>query len=260
VSYKYSHIENPLLGMSSMSLSMKSSSMHQTVNWQQALQTWGRMAMVPAIATASWGLPAIVAPQSSPLAAQAADLCRLTTTNTSRFNSSGSVTLGKIPAEIPVILVSPPSGSSSLAEVKYPREYAGFVPVAALGSCAAGGPVVPPVTTTPTSACRRVIAKVYPGVPIKLRAKPLIPEDPQSNIVGTVNEGAFVYVVTDGKTVQSVKDSTYTWIQIDVKQTRTVGNAPRLFSISSATDPTTVWMFNTDAALPGLGNLGVCPP
>jgi hypothetical protein len=238
----------------------------QPVIRHSVVQRWGRMALVPAIAVTSWGLPAIVAPQSSPLAAQSVDLCRLTKTTTTRFqsNSLGSATLGKIPAEIPVILTSPAdSRRSPLAEVKYPRQYAGFVPIDALGACSPGGipDPAPPTTPMSTSVCRRVIAKAAPpGVPIKLRSKPMIPtDDPQSNVVGRVSEGAFVYVVTDGKGVQSLNDGVYTWVQIDLKQTRTVDNKGR-FTISSATDPAAVWMFNTDVSAPKLGNLALCPP
>lgn len=238
-------------------------STHQSVMRHPALQILGRVALVPAIAVTSWGLPAIVAPQSSPLAAQSVDFCRLTKITTTRFqsNSLGSATLGKIPAEIPVVLASPAdSRRSPLAEVKYPRQYAGFVPIDALGACSPGS-IIEPAPPTSTSVCRRVIAKAAPpGVPIKLRSKPMIPtDDPQSNVVGKVSEGAFVYLVTDGRGVQSLNDGIYTWVQIDLKQTRTVDNKG-LFTISSSTDPAAVWMFNTDVSAPKLGNLALCPP
>ncbi len=239
-------------------------SKQQPVMRYPALKFLGRVALVPAIALTSWGLPAIVIPQSSPLAAQSVDLCRLTRTTTTRFqsNSLGSATLGKIPAEIPVVLASPAdSRRSLLAEVKYPRQYAGFVPIDALGACSPSSSIPEPAPPISTSVCRRVIAKAAPpGVPIKLRSKPMIPaDDPQSNVVGRVSEGAFVYVVTNGKGVQSLNDGIYTWVQIDLKQTRTVDNKG-LFTISSSTDPAAVWMFNTDVSAPKLGNLALCPP
>ncbi len=221
-----------------------------------------RLVMVPAIAT-SLTLPAIV----QPAAAQSADLCRLTKTTTTRFQSDslGSATLGKIPAGTPVVLVrSPDSRRSPLAEINVPRQFAGFVPIDALGPCtSADNP--PPTTPKPpaiTSVCRRVLAKAAPpGMPIKLRSKPLIPtDDPLSNVVGSVKESAFVYVVTDGKNVKSTNDGTHTWIQIDLKQTRTVNNAPGQFTIATATDPAEVWMFNTYVDSPKLSNLGMCPP
>jgi hypothetical protein len=238
--------------------------MHQIVTWQCALQTLGRMVMVPAIATASWGLPAMVQPQSNALAAQQASLCRLTQINTTRFRSDslGSETLGSIPAGTPILLMrSPDSRRSPLVEVRNPPQYAGFVPIDALGSCGTD-PVPPPTQARPVSVCRRVIAKAAPsGVPIRLRSQPVIPTgDSLANFVGTVTEGAFVYVMTtDGRSAKAFNDGTFTWIQIDLKQTRTLNNAPVQFTISSATDPAEVWMFNSDINKPGLSNLSQCP-
>lgn len=238
--------------------------MHQLVTWQCAFKTVGRMVMVPAIATVSWGLPAMLLPQTTPLAAQQANLCRITSTNTTRFRSDslGSETLGTIPAGTPIILMrSPDSRRSPLVEVKDPRQYAGFVPIDALGSCG----TEPPVQPTPpraSSVCRRVIAKAAPsGVAINLRSRPLIPPDNAlANFVGTVSEGAYVYVVTaDGKTAKAFNDGTLTWVQIDLKQTRTLSNTPGQFIISTATDPAEVWMYNSNINKPGLSNLSQCP-